>query len=189
MRSANYLLPLGAAALGFALGTVTVSDRGQTGSTRAGNAHAETGSSTALRGYSSQDEAVTAALTALMARDDFRQLAQLGRLLDQLDSAQMRAFFDKLDRLPSPDREVFLPRLLAYWTKRDPQAAAAWMEPRLAAYARDRWFGNGFANFDTDLVKAWADNAPESAIEFARRAPRNGPRKDSPACRDFRLAG
>ena len=30
-------------------------------------------------------------------------------------------------------------------------------------------FGAGFANFDTDLVNTWAENAPERALEFARQ--------------------
>jgi hypothetical protein len=38
----------------------------------------------------------------------------------------------------------------------------------------DRQFANGFANFDTDLVHAWADNAPALAIEYAREHPGTG---------------
>jgi hypothetical protein len=170
----NVVLPLCAAALGFALGTMRLGDTRRESVAPTAGGHREASASAEFAGQSSQDESVVAALTALVERDDFRQLARLGALLDELDAAQMHALLDKLDRLPAADREVFLPRLLAHWTKRDPQAATAWMQPRLAGFAKEKWFPYSEGSFDADLVRAWVRNAPTLAIDYARGCPDSG---------------
>ena len=158
------LLAVIAAALGFLLGKTGRETQPAPLQSQAG------GSSRDFAAPSSDksEEALSSVLGALLDRGNFRELARLGTLLDALDSKQMRALLERIERLTPPEYEVFLPRLLAYWTKRDPQAATEWMQPRLAGYAKDNGFAAGFANFDTDLMQAWAKNAPELAVEYAR---------------------
>src|SRR4030095_6852909 len=88
---------------------------------------------------------------------------------DEAISQAMSALMARVKPLPPAEHEVFLRRLLANWTKRDPQAATQWMQPRLAGYAKDSPVASGFANFDTDLVNTGAENAPELALDFARQ--------------------
>ena len=134
----------------------------------------ENGSHTASAATASADDTLAPVLSALLTRGDLRVLATLGPMLDALDDAQFPALFEKLDRLPEAEIEHLLPRLLAYWTKRDPHAATAWMEPRLARYAKDPDAINGFFHFVTNLMDAWVENAPEVAVEYARQHPWSG---------------
>ncbi len=136
-------------------------------------ARPESGSRTASAAHASVDDALAPVLGAILAHGDLRALAQLGPMLDALDAAKFPALFEKLDRLPEAEIEHLLPRLLAYWTKRDPHAATLWMEPKLARYAKDPNAINGFFLFVRNLVEAWVDNAPEIAIEYARQHPWN----------------
>ena len=161
------LPPLCAAVLGYALGSITDARRPSPPPTA--SMSPQRGSGTGSTTHATRADALAAALSALMDRDDFRQLARLGALLERLDASQMRELFDTLNRLPEPERDVLLPRLLAYWMKRDPQAATEWMQPRLAACAKDKWFSASFVTGDTQLAKAWAENAPQLAVEFARQ--------------------
>ena len=78
----------------------------------------------------------------------------------------MGALCNNLDRVFGEERNNLLPRLLAYWTKRDPEAATAWMQPHLARFAKDPSFIYGC---DRDLMEAWAENAPELAVEYAHQ--------------------
>jgi hypothetical protein len=156
------LLALSAAGLGYILGIPGAETRDR-------QRNEETDRSASGSTKNSNDDAIAATFSALLARGDLRELARVGTLLDALDAAQMRALFDNLDRLSADERGNLLPRLLTYWTKRDPQAATAWIQPHLARFAKDPSFGNMFANFDTDLVAAWAENAPALAIEYARQ--------------------
>lgn len=118
---------------------------------------------------SPREEAVATVISALLGRGDFRELARSSPLLDALDSEQMRALMEQVDGMPERDRNVLLPRLLAYWTRRDPNGATEWMQPHLAKYVRRPTFASLFANFDTNFVEAWAENAPELAFAFARQ--------------------
>ena len=154
-----------AAALGFSLGKIG----GETQPVAPQSKAAGSSRATAASPSDAADEAVSRVLGALLDHGNFRELARLGTLLDALDSTQMRALLARIERLPPSEYEVLLPRLLANWMKRDPQAATEWMQPRLALYAKEPGFAGGFATFDTDLANTWAKNAPELAVEYARQ--------------------
>jgi hypothetical protein len=155
-----------AAVLGFSLGMVGKKPRHNSAPVLP---EGSSSSPVAVSSHEADDEAVSVAMSALLDRGNLPELARLGALLDTLNSAQMSALLERVERLPPPEHEVFLRRLVGYWTKRDPQAATEWMQPRLAAFAKDGHFASGFANFDTDLVNTWAENAPELALNFARQ--------------------
>ncbi|MEO8351699.1 MAG: hypothetical protein ABI680_08205, partial [Chthoniobacteraceae bacterium] len=114
------------------------------------------------------DPEIVALLTALREPRNLREIARAGELLEGLNPEQMRRFMDRISDWPVPERESWLPVLLASWTQLDPQSATEWITPSLERYARSDMFGKGFANFDTKLVEAWTVNAPELAIEYAR---------------------
>ncbi len=166
------LLALSAAVLGYFIGAS--GGKARDIPPRENSARPESGSRSASAGTTSVDDALAPVLSALLAHGDLRTLASLGPMLDALDNAQFPALFEKLDRLPEAEIEYLLPRLLAYWTKRDPHASTAWMEPKLARYAKDPNAINGFFHFVTNLVDAWVENAPEIAIEYARQHPWSG---------------
>jgi hypothetical protein len=160
----NILLGIGALGAGYWLGSPPcVGTPGAAASARSTAATA-TVSTAALR-----EDAVNSVASALLNRDVFHELARIGELLESLDPSQLGALADRIDAMRYEDREVLLPRFIAYWAKRDPQAATKWMELHLAGFAKERWFGNGFASFETHLVNAWADNAPELAFDIARQ--------------------
>ncbi len=166
MKAPGHILAaLVAAVVGYGVGTISkvahhpAADEGVGASS----------STSATQSPSAGEAALTEVMSALLNRGNLRELARLGALLDALDASQMHALLERVEGLPSTDREVFFHRLLGYWTKRDPQAATEWMQPRLTGYAKDDRFANGFANFETDLVNTWAQNAPELALEFARQ--------------------
>ncbi len=108
------------------------------------------------------------AVSAFLSTGDFRQLARIGPLLEKMSATQIGALLDRLTSLRSGDGEALIPMILAHWTRQSPDAAFAWMEPRLAQFARQKHFAMMFADADTNLAGAWADNDPVRAIEYAR---------------------
>lgn len=130
-------------------------------------APADTGSGTAS--VADIDDPLTPVMSAIAAGGKLRDLARIGPLVDELTQEQMFTLMDKLEQSRDERVDAVLLRLLARWTKRDPDIATKWMKPRLARYAKDRGFDDGFRSFHNDLVRAWAENAPELAIEQARQ--------------------
>jgi len=112
---------------------------------------------------------VDAVLGALTQRGTFRQFAQIGELLDDLDDGQMSALMTRIERLPTEQRDLLLPRLMGAWTKRNRQAATEWIRPILERFSRNPFFGMTMSYGDTDLIRVWASNAPDLAFEFARQ--------------------
>src|SRR4051794_28199235 len=109
--------------------------------------------------------------SALQTRGDLHEIARLPGLLDALDNEQLRQLLDSVDRQLPDERLRLMPRLLAYWTKRDPLACTEWLKPKLHRFAHAPTFAAGFADLNTEIVRAWAENAPELALEFARQNP------------------
>ena len=154
------LLPLCAAAIGYAAGFLQRPE--PSASPQSAPISAQESAATAT------DEHAAQAVSAFISTGDFRQLARIGPLLEKMSDAQIGALLDRLTSLRSGDGEALIPMILAHWTRQSPDAAFAWMEPRLARFARQKYFMMGFANADTDLAGAWADNDPVRAIEYAR---------------------
>jgi hypothetical protein len=116
-----------------------------------------------------QRNRLDAIMGSLTQRGAFRQLAQIGDLLSTLDDKDMAELMDRVSKLPGDERGILLPRLMAEWAKRSPEAATAWIRPKVDRFSRDPYFGNGFADDGTNLIRAWAENAAELAIEIARQ--------------------
>src|SRR5262245_47537556 len=62
-------------------------------------------------------------LGLLFQGNQFRHLAELGTILGRLDSTQIGALLDRLDRPGVENRGPAMQRLMAYWARRDPQSA------------------------------------------------------------------
>jgi hypothetical protein len=129
----------------------------------------------AIQGGASQSEqAMGVAMTALTGNPDLLDLARLGEELDHLDSKQVAKLLDRLDREQSgrDDRMIWL---FLWWIKRDPKAAAAWIQPRVNAVAQDG--PPGFYFYESgaaDLMLAWAKADPRAAMDFARAHGQSG---------------
>lgn len=106
-------------------------------------------------------------LGVLTQPGSFRQFAQIGDLLQGLNDERMAELMNRVSKLPRDERSILLPRLMAEWTRRSPQAATEWIRPNIDRFSRNPNFGAGFANGSTDLIRAWASNAPDLALENA----------------------
>jgi len=116
-------------------------------------------------------EALSRIGTVLATHADLAAIASLPTLLDSLDDTQLGTLLESVDRLSLDQRSRWLPRIMAYWTRRDRAAATRWLEPRLEHLGRKSLFGvDGlFSDGDSAMLIAWADNAPQEAVEAARR--------------------
>ena len=113
------------------------------------------------------------ALSEFLADGNFRQFAKLAAMMEKLDSQKLAAVLDRLASRRSGEADYLLPAIVAQWTRRDPDAAFAWMQPRLLRLSRGAFFFS-FNNSDSDtaLVRAWAENDPNRAMDYARTIPR-----------------
>jgi hypothetical protein len=118
----------------------------------------------------SVDDVVQASLGALLGEGGFRAMAQIGRCLEELDDDKLGVLLTKLELLPEKAASL-LPRLVAGWTRRNPEAATAWLQPRLERWARNPWWLGDGDYTQGHIVGAWTENAPELAVRFARQHP------------------
>jgi hypothetical protein len=169
-----FFLVLGAAA-GFAVGVVSYEPRpAKPWTAAAGNELANTSFTRSENKSSLKNDSDPEVFGLLFQSSNLRGLAKLGAALDGLDSARIGALLDRLDRPAVENRAALMHRLMSYWAHRDPEAATAWMRPRLASFARDRLrFGvrlvdNILDAGDSSLVHGWAQNVPDTALTYAR---------------------
>jgi hypothetical protein len=120
-----------------------------------------------------QIDPVATVFGALQEENSLRMLATLGALVDPLDAAQWRRLLDQVEGLPESERERLLPRLIAVWSRLDPKAATEWIRPRLDIIPRDYRRSLQLAVSEWRFIGAWAANAPEEAIEYARTVRHN----------------
>lgn len=118
-------------------------------------------------------------LGLLSQANSLRGMAELGPMLNGLTSIQIGALLDRLDRPGVENRGALISRLVAYWTRRDPEAATAWMQPRLTMLLRQSVRLGGsldrmMHDEDSILIRAWAQNAPAIALDYARQHPEAG---------------
>jgi hypothetical protein len=115
------------------------------------------------------------ALEALSARDDLAAIARLGDAITPLNSEQLRALLDRVERSPDRDVRDGLTWLFSYLLKRDPSAAAEWIRPRLIAAAQDGPPGHGFdSSVRGRVILAWVKADQKAALAFAKEHPRTG---------------
>lgn len=156
----GYLVPMAAAAAGFVLGfhlgepTNRVAAKGS--------------SPKELPDKSASDQSMASVLTALSEKNDLQQLATLASLVDSLDEKQWSSLLDQAEGLPEETRERLLPRLMQIWAQFDPKAATRWIRPRLDLFPKDFRMPMRLEWKQWKLIDAWASNAPEEAMEYAR---------------------
>jgi hypothetical protein len=164
MTAARIVTSLVVTAIGIAFGIMS-----RPGDARFTPTRANESSDVAISSSSSTPDRVTATLASLLHQSDLRQLAQAGILARDLNEREMGELLDRLERLISDDADNLLLRLVADWTRRDAKAASAWIRPRLDRIAGSVFLGS--ADFDSNLVNAWIDHAPEIALEYVREHP------------------
>ena len=108
------------------------------------------------------------AVSGFISQRDFRQFARIGAAMEKMSALQIGALLDRLSRLQSGDTDGLAPMILGEWTRRSPEDAFAWMEPKLAEFSRQRSFGTGFQDSNIALATAWAGADSARAMDFAR---------------------
>ena len=125
--------------------------------------------SKAGRGFPSEEEMLTALLSAVAEEEPLLRAHRLHALLGRLDSAELAVLFDRVARVDDRDRRgMVLGALLARWTTLDPAAAAA-VRPyrdRFRATARNDW-----RSVESAVNEAWAQAQPDAALAEAMTAP------------------
>jgi hypothetical protein len=115
-----------------------------------------------------RDDPVVTVFGALQEQNSLRLLAALGAAAETFDSEQWRKLLNQVEGLSETERTRLLPRLLAIWTRLDPQTATKWIRPRLDIIPRDQRLSPRFLVSEWRFLEAWAANAPEEAVEYAR---------------------
>ncbi len=124
----------------------------------------------AKRAFPSDEEMLTAIMSAVADEEPLRRAHRLHDLLGRLNSTELAALFAHTVRVEDRDRrEVVLGALLTRWAATDPAAAAAAVRPY-----RDRFRGLAGADrrsLDTVVARAWAQALPDSALTEALASP------------------
>ena len=120
--------------------------------------------------FPSEEEMLTALMSAVADEEPLRRAHRLHDLLGRLNSAELAALFAHTVRVDDRDRRAaVLGALLRRWATTDPAAAAAAVQPyrdRFRALARADW-----RSLDTAVAQAWAQAAPDAALAEALAAP------------------
>lgn len=156
----GYLVPFAAAAMGFVVGF-------QPGE-RIDRVAAKSPSSTEALAKSASDQSMASVLTVVNEKNDLKQIAALASLVGSLDEKQWSSLLDQAEGFPEESRERLLPRLLEIWTRFDRKAATNWIRPRLDLFPKDYRTPMRLEWRQWKLIDAWASNAPEEAMEYAR---------------------
>jgi hypothetical protein len=178
MRRLTHLaLPLLVFAVGLAVGAWFSANRRATvfpvdiehGLTKTAEAGPAPGSANG-RMFASNEEMLTALMSAVAEKEPFFRSHRLHNLLERLDSAELGVLFDRTLRIDDYERQhLMLFSLLARWAEVDPTAAAAAARPY-----RDRVRKLG--HFDGWSLDVWVDMAwscaqPKSARSDALASP------------------
>lgn len=180
LRSATALLCiLAIVALGAGLGCGRWLASGVRGGESAAVASARLGKSadaaalvegSETRAFSTDEEMLTAIMSAVAEEEPLRRAHQLQGLLGRLGEAELAALFARSVRLEDYERrELLLSALLGRWAALDPAAATAAARPfrdRFRATARADWRG-----VDQAVYAAWTQAQPEAALAEAVAAP------------------
>ena len=176
-RLARFLLPLLVFAAGLAAGAwFSIGRRAADFSAGVGRRLAQSAAATpaparsATRAFSSDEEMLTAIMSAVVEEEPLLRAHRLHELLGGLGSAELGQLFRHAVQMESRERRgELLGVLLARWAEIDPAAATAAVQPH-----RDRCRAAGqydWRNLGGDICRAWAQAMPEAVLAEAARAP------------------
>ena len=176
-RLARFLLPLLVFAAGLAAGAwFSIDRRAADFSAGIGRRLAESAAATPAparsdaHAFSSDEEMLTAIMSALVEEEPLLRAHRLHELLGGLGSAELGQLFRHAVQMESRERRgELLGALLARWAEADPAAAAAAVQPH-----RDRCRAAGqygWRNLDGEICRAWAQAMPEAVLAEAAHAP------------------
>lgn len=122
------------------------------------------------RAFATDDEMLTAIMSAVVEEEPLLRAHRLHELLGHLSSAELAVLFDRAVQTDDPERrDELLTTLLARWIAIDPAAAEAMARPyceRSRAAGIWNWRG-----LDSAVSRAWAQATPEAALAEAMAAP------------------
>ena len=122
------------------------------------------------RAFSSDEEMLTAIMSAVAEEEPLLRAHRLHDLLGRLGAAELAALFDRLVRVEDHERRgPVLGAVLARWAALDPAGAAAAVRPyrdRYRATAQHDWRGA-----DTAVNAAWTEAQPDAALAEAINTP------------------
>jgi hypothetical protein len=161
-----------AALIGFVAGAISAGSlRHAPGDT----APARSSENGATQQTTNEGDALARALGALRAGSDLDALAEFGAVLKDLDSPQIATLLDQLERNEIQRYDDRLGWLFAWWMKRDPKAAEAWIRVRLNRAASDGPIAS--YSFETTargrLFHEWMKASPKGALDYALAHPRS----------------
>lgn len=123
-----------------------------------------------MRAFPTDDEMLTAIMSAVAGEEPLRRAYRLHGLLGRLGGAELAALFARSVRLEDYERrDGLLGALLGRWAALDPAAAAVAVRPfrdRFRATARADWRG-----VDNAVNTAWTQAQPEPALAEAMLTP------------------
>lgn len=178
MRRLAYLaLPLAAFCTGLAAGAWFFSGRQPAGFAADGrrslveNAAATPApSAETARAFSSDEEMLTALMSAVADDEPLRRAHRLYELLGRLHTAELAVLFDRAVRVDDRDRRgVLLRALLRRWAAADAAGATAAVRPYRERF-RAAGPGSG-RGVDQAVNEAWAQAQPNAALAEAMTAP------------------
>jgi hypothetical protein len=109
--------------------------------------------------------------SALRMKPGLQQFAALSEPLARLGPEAIGALIESVEREGREQRDYRSGWLFKWWLQRDPEAASAWVMPRLQLLVQDGPLGTG-TNAEADMADAWAKAFPQRALKLAREYPR-----------------
>ncbi len=113
-------------------------------------------------------------LRALRLKPGLQQFAALSEPLTRLNSAQMGALIERIERDSHQDSDWRSTWLFKWWLERDPDAASAWVLPRFRLLAQDRTDVGLDADGISQMIGSWAEKFPADALKLALEKPQSG---------------
>lgn len=122
----------------------------------------------AVQGWSQTDPQKAAEW--VLARPPSHARAQLlSSALSAVVAKDPSAALAMLDRLSATERERIMPSVLMNWARREPQAAAAWLQKQDDVQKRQDalvMLANAYAERDPDEAMRWASSLPEETAQL-----------------------
>ena len=172
-RLAHFALPLAVFAVGLAVGAWFFGGHRAAGfAADGGRSLGENAAATlapvaeTARAFPSDEEMLTALMSAVADDEPLRRAHRLHDILGRLHSAELAVLFDRAVRVDDRDRRgVVLNALIRRWGAIDPAAAAAAVRPYRERF-RAVGLGSG-RGVEREVNEAWAQAQPDAALEWA----------------------